>query len=453
MRHDTTQPVLFESLSFKPVMVAFDAPAQSSDGGLPLLAALDRKLGLTALLSHELVDMRRSKSVEHGFSELVRQRVFAIAHGYADCNDAALIGDDPLFKLACGRSPDASESLASQPTLSRFERGHGGREIVGMGRALERVVIGNLYRRHRRARQITIDLDGSEDPTHGQQPFAFFNGYYDSWCYLPLFGFLSIDDLPEQHLFFARLRPGTGPEGRCVRTLLRRVVPLLRQRFRRAEIVVRLDAGFASSELFDLLEELEVGYMVAMAKNSRLATHAERHMRAVRHLESEFGGTTTLFGECVYGAQTWSRSRRVIFKAEVVALAGRDPRDNLRFVVTNLRDGAESVWKRYVMRGDTENRIKELKLDLQVDRTSSTSFLANQMRVLLTAASFVLFQALRAALKATELGRATVATLRLRLLKIGATVKESWRRIVIALPTSHPWKHLWRRAAIAADAH
>jgi hypothetical protein len=453
MRNDTSQPVLFGDLSSKLVTVAFSAPSQSSDGGLPLLAALDRKLGLTASLSQQLVDVRRPKSVDHSITELVRQRVFSIAHGYADCNDAARIGEDPLFKLACGRSPGDSAGLASQPTLSRFERGQGGRAVVAMGRALERTVIGTLARRHRRARRITIDLDGSEDPTHGQQPFAFFNGYYDSWCYLPLFGFLSIDDLPEQHLFFARLRPGTGPEGRCVRTLLRRVVPLLRRQFRRAEIVVRLDAGFASSELFDLFDELKVSYMAAMAKNARLTIHASRHMRGVRCITEQLGGTSTLFGECVYAARKWSRSRRVIFKAEVVDLAGRDPRDNLRFVVTNLRGSAESVWKDYIKRGDTENRIKELKLDLQIDRTSSTSFLANQMRVLLTAAAFVLFQALRAALGASELGRAMVATLRLKLLKIGATVKESWRRIVIALPTSHPWKDLWRKAALAAGAY
>ena len=452
MRHDTTQPVLFGDLSSKPVTVAFNAPSQSSDGGLPLLAVLDRKLGLTALLSQQLVDARRSSSIEHSFTELVRQRVFSIAHGYADCNDAARIGEDPLFKLACGRSPDSAENLASQPTLSRFERAHGGRQVVAMGRALERAVIDRLALRHRRARRITIDLDGSEDPTHGQQPFAFFNAYYDSWCYVPLFGFLSIDDLPEQHLFFARLRPGTGPEGRCVRSLLRRVVPLLRQRFRKAEIMVRLDAGFASSELFDLLDELGLVYTVAMPKNSRLVVHAGRHMRGVRWITEQFGGTTTLFGECVYGARTWSRDRRVIFKAEVVTIAGRDPRDNLRFVVTNLRDGAESVWKRYTKRGDVENRIKELKLDLQIDRTSSTSFLANQLRVLLTAAAFVLFQELRVALAGTELARAMVATLRLKLLKIGATVKETWRRIVIALPTSHPWKVLWRKAALAAGA-
>ena len=143
----------------------------------------------------------------------------------------------------------------------------------------------------------------------------------------------------------------------------------------------------------------------------------------------------------------------MIFKAEVVALAGRERRDNLRFVVTNLRDGAESVWKRYAKRGDAENRIKVLKCDLQIDRTSSTSYLANQMRVLLTAAAFVLFQELRAALAKTELARATVATLLVKLLKVGATVKETWRCIAISLPASYPWKDLWRRAAIAAGAN
>ena len=453
MHHDSTQSILFDDLSSKPVTIAFTGPSQSSDGGLPLLAAIDRKLGLTAELAQELSDGRRAKSVAHSFTEMVRQRIFSIAMGYADGNDAARIGDDPIFKLACGQPPNSECSLASQPTLSRFERAHDGREIVALGRTLERVVIKQLARRHRRARRITIDLDGSEDPTHGQQPFSFFNGYYDSWCYLPLFGFLSIDDLPEQHLFFARLRPGTGPESRCVRTLLRRVVPMLKQLFRRAQIVVRLDAGFTSSELFDLFDELKLTYVAAMAKNSRLEVHAEGHMRAVRSLAERFGGTTTLFGECTYGAHTWSRERRVIFKAEVVELKGRPVRDNLRFVVTNLRGSPKSSWKRYAKRGDVENRIKELKRDLQIDRTSSTSFLANQLRVLMTAAAYVLFQALRAALPVSELSRAMVSTLRLKLLKIGATLKESWRRIVITLPTSYPWKDVWLRTAVAVGAH
>jgi hypothetical protein len=180
MRHDTQQGVLFEGLGCKNLAVEFAGPLQSSEGGLPLLVALDRKLGLTARLARELSDPREPSRVEHTLTELVRQRMFSIAMGYADGNDAARVGADPLFKLACGRAPDSESGLASQPTLSRFERGRGGREVVGMARALEDVVIGELARTHRRARRITIDLDGTEDRTHGQQPFAYFNGYYDS---------------------------------------------------------------------------------------------------------------------------------------------------------------------------------------------------------------------------------------------------------------------------------
>jgi hypothetical protein len=443
---------LFEGVCGKPVVMAFTAPLQSSEGGVALLAKVDRCLGLTARLAKTLRERRSAERVDHGLLELVRQRVFSIALGYADGNDAARIGNDPLVKLACGRLPDSDEGLASQPTLSRFERGRGGRELIGMARALEAVVLEGLARRHKRARRITIDLDSSEDPTHGQQPFAFFNGYYDSWCYLPLFGFLSVDDEPEQHLFFARLRPGTARDGRCVRALLRRVVPELKRRFRGAEVLIRLDAGFAGAELFELFDELGVSYIAALPKNAVLSAEAAPRMHAARVLTERFGSATQFFGECVYSAGTWSRERRVIYKAEVVVHPGRDPRDNLRFVVTNLRADAEALWKHYCARGDVENRIKELKHDLEIDRTSSTSFFANQLRVLLSAAAFVLFQALRRALKGTELERAQVAKLRLRLLKIGAVVRESWRRIVLLLPAAYPWAALWRRTALVIGA-
>ena len=453
MVHDTPQAVLFEGISCKPVVAEFSAPRLSSDGGVALLAQVDRRLGLTSRLSDALCERRSSDRVEHELPELLRQRVFSIALGYADCNDAARIGDDPAMKLACGLAPCGADGLASQPTLSRFERGRNGRELVGMARAMERTVFDDLGRRHKRARRITIDLDSSVDPTHGQQPFTFFNGYYDSWCYLPLLDFLTVDDEPEQHLFFARLRPGTARDVRCVRALLRRIVPDLKRRFPKAKVLVRLDAGFAGPELFALLDELKVSYLVAMPQNPALVRIAARHMHAVRSIAQCFGGTTTLHGESDYRTKTWSRARRVIFKAEVTDLPGRALRDNLRIVVTNLRGSPASLWKLYAHRGDVENRIKELKHDLEIDRTSSTSFFANQLRVLSTAAAFVLFQALRHALAGTELARAQVGTLRLRLLKIGALVRESCRRIVLLMPVTHPWADVWRRAALAIGAN
>jgi len=267
MPHPTAQRSLFEETFAKPVVVEFDGEQSSSDGGVLLLGAVDRRIGLTRALGQGLRDSRRSWRVEHGKQELLRQRVFSIALGYADQNDSARIGGDPLLKLVCGRSPNDARALASQPTLSRFETSRTGRELVALGRRLESFVIARLRKTHRKAKRITIDLDSTEDPTHGQQPFAFFNGYYDSWCYLPMLGFLSVDDEPTQHLFHARLRPGTARDARGTPALLCRTVRALRKAFRKAKILVRLDAGFAAPAIFDMLDELRVDYLVALPGN------------------------------------------------------------------------------------------------------------------------------------------------------------------------------------------
>jgi hypothetical protein len=256
-----------------------------------------------------------------------------------------------------------------------------------------------------------------------------------------------VDDEPEQHLFHARLRPGLAKEVRGTVALLHRTVANLRNRFRKARIRVRLDAGFASPQVFGALDELGVEYMVAMPGNSVLDGFAAAHMGAARALTERFGETTALFGEASYKTRSWTRKRRVVFKAEVVHAEGKPPRDNARFVITNLPSAPDHVWRLYCRRGDSENRIKELKNDLEIDRTSCTSFIANQVRVLLTATAYVLYQELRVALHGTELARGMVATLRLRLLKIGATVTESLRRIVLSMPSSHPWKDLWMTVA------
>lgn len=452
MSHPTAQRALFEEGFSKPVVVQFDGEQSSSDGGALLLGAVDRRIGLTKILGEELAEGRRAWRVEHGKLELLRQRVFSIALGYADQNDSARVASDPLLKLLCGRSPSSANPLASQPTLSRFETTRTGRELVALGRRLERFVIERLRKTHRQAKRITIDLDSTEDPTHGQQPFAFFNGYYDSWCYLPMLGFLSVDDEPTQHLFHARLRPGTARDARGTPALLRRTVQSLRKAFRKAKILVRLDAGFASPAVFEMLDELRIDYLVAMGGNPVLQKAAAEPMRIVRALAERFNGSLFTFGETNYRSGGWRRDRRVIFKAEALVYAERELKENLRFVVTNLRLAPQRAWELYCQRGDVENRIKELHEGLEIDRTSCSSFLANHFRVLETAAAYVLFQELRVRLPQTDLARAQVGTLREKLIKIGVVVKESVRRIVLSFPASYPWKQLWHEAAHSVGA-
>lgn len=440
---------LFADTFDKPVVSVFDSDVRSSDGGITLLGAIDRKTKLTEILCAALSDARDPSRVQHPHINLLRQRVLSIAAGYPDGNDAKHIGDDPVMKIVCTGKSRPARSLASQPTLSRFENSVTARDAVQLGRALEGHVIERLRKLHPKARLITIDLDGTCDRTHGQQLFSFYSGCYDTWCYFPLLGFLSVDDKPSQYLFHARLRPGASREARSTPALLRRTVASLRKAFKKATIRVRLDAGFASPQIYETLEDLEVEYVVGLPENPVLNRGAARTMHAASVITDTFGGTTTLFGEVQYMAKSWKKERRVIYKAEVLDVDGKAPRANRRFVVTNLPSDARPLWEMYCRRGDSENRIKELKNDLSIDRTSCPSYVANQVRVLLAAAAFVLFQELRQALGDLEMAKLQVATIRARLLKIGATVKESARRIVISMPACFPWKEPWVRAATA----
>jgi hypothetical protein len=437
----------------KPVHVALDADSMSSDGGLTLLAALDRGIGLTEDLLVALEDPRDGTRISYSFAELFGQRCLGIAHAYSDGNDAARLSRDPMLKLALGRDPVKGDDLASQPTISRFENSITSRQAVAMGRRFETFMINRLSRRHRRARVVTIDLDSTVDPTHGAQQLTLFNGFYDTWCYLPLVGFLSIDGDPEQYLFHARLRPGNSRDIRGVIPLLRRTVPALRRKFPKAKIRVRTDAGFYHPMLLDVLEELGVIYAVAMPKNATLAQIAEPWMTIVRTLGEREGETQTLYGDGQYQAGSWSRERRVVCKAEVLYYPGRKVKNNQRFVITNrTRMSPDNVYFWYCERGDSENRIKELKRDLSMDRTSCSSFVANQFRVLTTATAFVLFQELRWRLRNTPAARWTVGRIRDLLLKVAVRVTSSARRVVCHLPTDLAWGDLWRRAALACGA-
>jgi len=456
MNSTTQQSVLFPDLLDKPLVVAFDQENSSSDGGAILLKAIDKRLGLTDSLAACLRDERQAGKIDHDTVELFRQRVFGIACGYADCNDAARLANDPVHKMINDRDPIEGDALASQSTLSRFENSVGPLTLYRMGKALLETVIESHRKRlgGRKVGRIVIDLDPTDDPTHGGQQLSLFNGYYDTWCYLPILGFVSFDDEPDQHLFAAILRPGNAPAKLGAVGVLRRSIERLIEEFPKARILVRLDGGFACPEIFELLEALPgVDYVAGMASNKVLDELAEPLMKEARRLSKHTDRTEHVYGECEYAAGTWSKQRRVIIKAEVVRLEGREPKDNPRFVVTNLRRAPRPVYEKvYCQRGDVENRIKELKGGLQIDRTSCTRFWANQFRVLMTAAAYVLMQQLRLRAARTSCARAQVQTLRERLLKLGAHVVVSVRRLVLHLPASYPFVDDWKAIAHALGA-
>ena len=451
----TRQSVLFSDLFDKPLVAKFDQPHASSDGGAILLKAADRRLGLSERLAACLIDEREPGKISHRLHDLFRQRMFAIACGYPDGNDAARLAKDPVHKLLCDREAIADEALASQPTLSRFENAVHRRDLYRMGEALAETVIERHHRRlgAKKVKHITIDLDPADDPTHGGQPLSFFNSHYDTWCYLPMAGFLTFNHEPEQYLFTTVLRPGNAPAKQGTIGILTRVIARLREHFPRARLLVRLDGGFAGPAMADFLEDARLDYGVAMAENKVLARRSLRRVRAARKRSKASGRTEHLYGECRYAAGSGRQKRRVIIKAEVVQLEGRAPKDNPRFVVTNLTQSPQHVYEKiYCGRGEIENRIKELHHGLEIDRTSCTRFLANQLRVFLTAASYVLMQELRLSAARTTYARAQVTTLRERLLKLGAWIEVSVRRIVLHLPESFIDRTAWRHIAQSLGA-
>lgn len=441
-QHTITQCILFPGISSRPVVAKFDQRQSSSDGGAILLRAADKRLGLTASLGHALEDERQAKKIKHELSELLTQRVMAIACGYPDNNDAARLGSDPVHKLLVGRDPIQGEDLASQPTLSRFENSRDRKQLFRVSTALADCIIERHRRRLQgRARRVTIDLDPTDDPTHGAQQLTFFNHHYDTYCYLPVVGFLSFDEEPDQYLVTAVLRPGNAHGSVGAMGILRRLIGRVKQAFPGASIWVRLDGGFATPEVLDFLDgEPKVEYIVNLAANAVLKRKVESAMKRARRASKISGQTEHVYGECRYATRkTWPWKRRVIYKAEVVRAEGKEPKDNPRFVVTNLKQSPQWIYEKvYCPRGDVENRIKELQGGMQIGRTSCSNFWANTFRVILTAAAYVLMQEMRLHLAPTRHARAQVSTLRERFLKLGAQVVVSVRRIVLHLPRSFP---------------
>jgi Transposase DDE domain group 1 len=452
--NSTTQCLLFPDIFPKPLALQFDQRQGSSDGGALLLKAADRRYGLIGCLADCLRDERQAGKVDHSLKELLAQRVFSIACGYPDANDAARLASDPIHKMLLERDPAAGLDLASQPTLSRFENAIGVKELYRLSEALAASVIQRHAERLRgRVRRVTLDLDPTDDPTHGAQQLSFFNRHYDTWCYLPVMGFVSFNDEAEQYLCAAVLRPGNVTAAAGAVGILRRLMQLIRHFLPGVCIRVRLDGGFAHPQLLAFLDaEPGVEYVVAMAKNAVLKRKAKRAMRQARKLSRHSGKTEHVYKEANYAAKTWPQERRILIKAEVVRADGKEPKDNPRFVITNLKQSPQWIYEKvYCQRGEIENRIKELH-ELQIDRTSCSDFWANQFRVLLTAAAYVLMQELRLRAAGTDCARAQVWTLRERLLKLGARVFVSVRRVMVQLPASFPFLPTFRRVALALGA-
>jgi len=427
----------------KPAVVRTDGGALTSDAGALLLRAVDDQLGLTQRLAGCLADRREPAKVRHDVLSLLRQRIYQIACGYEDCNDADSLRIDPALKLAVGKAPTEAD-LASQPTLSRWENRISWRECWQISEAL----LGCYLQQHcrRPPRRLVLDVDATDDETHGHQQLAFFHGYYDEHCYLPLLVFAQAEGRGEQELIGALLRPGNVHGGHRAMALVRAMVKRLREAFPRCRIELRADSALALPEVYEGCEKLALPYTISLPKNERLKEIAAPWLQEAAAIHAETAEKVQVFGEFRYAAESWSQERRVICKAEVMSKG-----ENPRFVVTSRSNLApEALYRFYCRRGDPENRIKELKLDLKADRLSCRRFWANQFRLLLHAAAYVLMQAMRKLLAGTELACAQVNTLRLRLLKVGARVKESVRRVRVQLPSAYPWFDLWHRLARAA---
>jgi hypothetical protein len=367
---------------------------------------------------------------------MLAQRVYQIACGYEDCNDADDLRYDPMFKAAVGRLPETGRDLPSQPTLSRFENSISRTQLRRMAEALCDCVLDQYA--DRTPERIILDFDATDDETHGQQQLTGFNGFYDEHCYLPLIVTTRIDGGPDE-LLVAMLRPGKIHGAENALPVLKRVVAKLRRRWPKVEIVFRADNGFGKPEIYDWCEDNGLSYLISLAQNARLLRIAAPWMECARAEYEATGEKVRHVHETRYRADSWRQERRVIVKAEVMA-DGENP----RFVVTNLPGGnPEDLYDEYALRGDAENRIKELKNDLQIDRTSCHRFVANQFRVLLHAMAFVLLSHLRKHLSSTELAKAQVCTLQRHLLKLGVRVIESARRVWLHFASNCPAQHIW----------
>ena len=417
------------------IVADFTGGQITSDAGLLVLRELDERLGWSRAAASALADPRDPAKVIHDTKSLFRQRLFALLAGYEDGNDHNRLRSDPALKLLCGRTLSEAEDLASQPTLSRFENAVTARQVAGLNRLLVQQYI-QLHKEHP-PQEMILDVDPTDDPCHGHQQLALFNGFYGQYMYLPQLVF-------ERHsglLLAVRLRAGNVHPAHHLLLVLDPVIRALQQAFPKAQIIVRADAAHAVPELYTFCEERHLGYLIGIATNS---VFCERTDWALAWLKQRFdasGESCRWLGGFRHQAQSWDRPRRILYKCEVNAEG-----TNRRFLVTNLPGLPAHLWPLYNDRGTAETYIDQLKNQLACDRLSCSRFVANAFRLLLSAFAYNLLVAFRMQLKGSELESASAETLRTRLLKIGARVHQTARRIWVHLSSGFPFRELLAEA-------
>jgi len=418
----------FSRIESKAVVADFNGGRLTTDAGVLLLREVAERLGLFEALDNAIPDPRWLPIVIHDQKAMLAQRIIAIALGYEDLNDHQTLRSDPALQLTAGKIPDREMPLASPPTLCRLENRVDRRSLVRISEVLVDQFIAAYPRP---PESLILDFDATDDPIHGKQEGRFFHGYYDHHCFLPLYVFCG------DELLTAYLRPSDIDASKHTRAVLRLLVRRLRAAWPGVKITIRGDSGFCRWRLMRWCDSNGIGYILGLAKNAVLRREARDWIDRAERQFVRAGQPQRIFGSLSYAAKSWDRPRRVIAKAEHNA-QGANP----RFVVTNVPGDPQELYEDvYCQRGEMENRIKEQQLGLFADRTSCHRFLANQFRLLLSSAAYVLMQALRReALSGTELARAQVGTIRLKLLKVAARVVVSARRVVFHLASGYPYR-------------
>jgi len=434
MTHCNPDSLEFSRLGSQAVIADFQGGRLTSDTGMLLLREVGQRLGLFDALDRAIPDPRWLPTVIHDQKSMLTQRIIALAAGYEDLNDHQTLRTDPALQIAAGKTPEDEVKLASPPTLCRLENRIERSSLIGIAEVLVEQFIASYPEP---PEHLILDFDATDDRIHGHQEGRFFHGYYDSYCFLPLYVFCG------EELLVSYLRPSKIDACKHTRAVLKLLVQRLRAVWPEVKITIRADSGFCRWRLMRWCDSHGIGYVLGLPKNTALKRLARDEIERAARQFGRTGQKQRIFGSFGYAAGTWDRPRRVIVKAEHTA-KGANP----RFVVTNVPGDPQELYEEvYCQRGEMENRIKEQQLDLFADRTSCHRLLANQFRLLLSAAAYVLVQALRrTALRGTELERAQVGTIRLKLFKVAARVKVSVRRVVFHLATSYPYQAVFREA-------